>query len=51
MLLVMLVIWLDLVGELLQQVGEHEQPFAQPQLALDHQVAAVAQQHGHVQLA
>ena len=40
----------DLVGELVQQVGEHEQSCPQRQLAVDHQIAAVAQQHDHVDL-
>ena len=38
----------DLGRELLQQTGEDDQPGTQRQLALDHQVAAVAEQQGEI---
>ncbi len=40
----------DLVGKLLQQIGEDEQSLAQAKLALDDQIAAIAQQDGQIEI-
>ncbi len=50
MLLAMLVIWPTWLANSLQQVGEHEQSLAQPQLTEDDQISAVAQQDGKIEL-
>src|SRR4051812_39501146 len=39
-----------LIGELLQEIDEHEQPGAKSQLPFHHQIAAVTEQDNHVDL-
>ncbi len=40
----------DLVGELVKQVGEHEQTGSESELAVHDEISAVAQEHDHVDL-